>query len=506
MAEFVFAPAVKEAEKARLALAGPSGSGKTWSALSIAQGLGQSIAVIDTEKGSASKYAGDFAFQTLKLYSYDPRDLPKALAAAAAAAFDVVIVDSLSHFWMGTDGLLSQVDRIARQSQSKNSFAAWKDANPMEQAMIDALLTYPGHVIVTMRTKTEWVVTEDERGRKAPQKIGTKPVQRDGIEYEFDLVGDLDLDNTLVVSKSRISSLSGRVIPRPDASLGELVREWLSDGVKLPTARDYVARLDEATDAEQVRELYREVNSRNLGAAPCVNAAGQSTTLMALIMERGAMLGGKPAPTSAPVVQPQPQAQQRAGQMQRSNGNPPEGDPWATPAGATTTPTTPPPAVAEPAPEQPATSEPAAAAQASPKANKALLKAVNIEASKRAGSKDADRLALLSKLAGREIASSTELTVAEARSVLEQLASMPPLFPPAPEGWTPDQAEQLCADFVAQIEGARSEQELVAIAKQIGEAVSTGKLTGEHRDVLLDQHAKAQRVARRPRQPVGAAS
>jgi len=490
MAEFVFERAVKEQEKARIALEGPSGSGKTYSALSIAQGLGQNIALIDTEKRSARKYASIFSFDTLAMYSYDPRDLPRALSAAAAREYDVVIVDSLSHFWMGTDGLLSQVDRITRQSSSKNSWSAWKDANPMEQGMIDALLTYPGHVIVTMRTKTEWVIAEDERGKKSPTKIGTKAIQRDGLEYEFDLVGDLDISNTLQISKTRIDTLQpGYVIQRPGPELGQQVREWLDDGVKLPTVREYLARLDEASDAEQVRELYREVNGRNLGAAPCTNAAGQSTTLMALITERGATLGGRVAP---PAPEPPP------GQVQRSNGNPPESDPWATGAPATTTPTTPPPADTSPAPEQPAAPQAEA-----PKANAALLKAVNVALGKHGFSGDA-RFPKLAELVGRRIASSSELTVEEARGVLAALAKEAEAEAAAgpPEGWTREQADQLAAGFLAELQGARTDQERVEIAGRIGKAVKARKITAEDRTTLLAAFDAAQGTSRK--QPVGA--
>ena len=57
MSEFEFVPATKEQAKARVALAGPSGSGKTWTALVLATVLAQDgrIAVIDTERGSASQ-------------------------------------------------------------------------------------------------------------------------------------------------------------------------------------------------------------------------------------------------------------------------------------------------------------------------------------------------------------------------------------------------------------------------------------------------------------------
>jgi hypothetical protein len=55
-------------------------------------------------------------------------------------------------------------------------------------------------------------------------------VQRDGMEYEFDVVAEMDMDNNLIISKSRIISLTGAVINRPGAQLGETLRAWLSDG------------------------------------------------------------------------------------------------------------------------------------------------------------------------------------------------------------------------------------------------------------------------------------
>jgi hypothetical protein len=135
----------------------------------------------------------------------------------------------------------------------------------MERAMLDALLAYPGHVIVTMRTKTEYVVENDDRGRKVPRKVGLKPEQRDGIEYEFDIVGELDQENTLVVSKSRARSLSGTVIQKPDTRFAEVVLEWLNAGRPAPTVADFVARAT-APDMsyDQLRALYEEVGRRHL--------------------------------------------------------------------------------------------------------------------------------------------------------------------------------------------------------------------------------------------------
>ena len=86
-----FVRASKSAAKARLALVGPSGAGKTYSSLAIATGLGPRIALIDTERGTARKYAGDpFDFDVLELASFSPRAYIEAIAAAARARYDVL--------------------------------------------------------------------------------------------------------------------------------------------------------------------------------------------------------------------------------------------------------------------------------------------------------------------------------------------------------------------------------------------------------------------------------
>ena len=56
---FVFEPAVREHAKARVALVGPAGSGKSLSAIKMASALGQRIALICSERGSARKHAGN---------------------------------------------------------------------------------------------------------------------------------------------------------------------------------------------------------------------------------------------------------------------------------------------------------------------------------------------------------------------------------------------------------------------------------------------------------------
>jgi len=281
-----FTQATRTSTKARIALCGPSGSGKTWTALTLAHALGENIAVIDTERGSASKYAGvnGWKFQTVAPGTFAPDALTGLLAEAGQAGFDVLVLDSWSHYWMGVDGMLEQVDKRARNG---NNFSGWKEVRPDERRMIDALISYPGHVIATLRVKTEYVIEENDRGKKVPRKVGLKPEQREGVEYEFDLVGDMDHENTLSVSKSRIPGLTRQVIREPGLELGKTIAEWLTDGESVPDARDL--REQAMAEGVQLSDLIAlAAQSRKLGIdhAAVPNGEGTPMALVDLIKAR----------------------------------------------------------------------------------------------------------------------------------------------------------------------------------------------------------------------------
>lgn len=294
----VFAPATKDKAKARLALQGVSGSGKSWTGLAISAALaaaaGTRLAVIDTERGAASKYVGinGLAFDVLQMSRYDPNDLIKALAAAASAGYGAAMVDSLSHFWKGADGTLEQVDR-AKSRYGGNSFGGWKEGTPLQNSMIDALLSFPGHLVVTMRSHTEWVIQENDRGKKEPVAVGTRADQRKGVEYEFDVVGAMDINNTLRILKSRCPSMHQQVYDRPDgAMLAKQLLEWLNDGTEGVDATKLVERAL-AADAtyEGMLALYSEADSHGLLATPMLDPADvKATSLGEYVRARGSAL------------------------------------------------------------------------------------------------------------------------------------------------------------------------------------------------------------------------
>lgn len=256
---FQFQRAQKSQAKLRMALIGPSGSGKTYTALAVATRLGERVAVIDTEHGSASKYADQFGFDVLNLGSFAPMNYVAAIQAAVAAGYDVVVIDSLSHAWSGKDGALEQVDKRAAASRTGNSYTAWRDVTPMHNALIDAIVGCKAHVIATMRSKTEYVLQEDERGKKVPRKVGMAPIQRDGMEYEFDVVGDMDYDNRLVVTKSRCPALSGHNEVKPGEQLAATLKAWLEDGVPVPVTKAQAV-------AERVGGIGEEIDAVTLCA------------------------------------------------------------------------------------------------------------------------------------------------------------------------------------------------------------------------------------------------
>lgn len=227
----MFAPATKRQAKLRLALAGPAGSGKTFTALVLASSLaeGGRVAVVDTEHGSASKYADRWSFDVLELDDFSPDHYIEAIRAAEASGYAVLVIDSLSHEWEGRSGILQMVDAAAARDRSGGSFNAWRTVTPKHDALIQAIVSSRIHVIATLRAKMEYVQERNERtGRMEPRAVGMKPIQRDNVEYEFDVYGMLDQDNRLVIRKSRCPDLSGQLIDKPGADVGGILLGWLA--------------------------------------------------------------------------------------------------------------------------------------------------------------------------------------------------------------------------------------------------------------------------------------
>jgi hypothetical protein len=260
-----FTKAVRKKAKLRLAITGPSGSGKTWGALKVAKGLGGKIAVIDTERGSASLYCDICEFDTLELEPpYSPERYVEAVRAAEEAGYDTIIIDSATHEWSGTGGCLEINERTAKARFQGNTWAAWNETTPRHKAFIDAMLHSKCHVIATGRSKTETAQTEGPNGKKKVVKLGMKTEQRDGFEYEFTVVLDLIHEGHFATaSKDRTCLFSGDPQPLSEAT-GHALREWLESGVvpDLPWYADLIASVNGCTTRDALAQAWEEAKHR----------------------------------------------------------------------------------------------------------------------------------------------------------------------------------------------------------------------------------------------------
>lgn len=234
-----FVKAEKSQSRLRMAIAATSGSGKTYTMLKLLTemaGTGGKVAVIDSERGSASKYADLFDFDVVNLETFSPDNYVNAIHAAEDAGYTHLGIDSLTHAWSGKDGALEQVDKVAARNRNGNgnAFAAWREVTPMHNALVDAMLGSKCHIVATIRSKTDYVQDQNAQGKTVIKKVGLAPIQRDGLEYEFDVMADMDIDHTLVIGKTRCVDLDGGVFKKPGKELADRLSAWLGTGKAIP--------------------------------------------------------------------------------------------------------------------------------------------------------------------------------------------------------------------------------------------------------------------------------
>lgn len=276
-----FEVAARKKSKLRMALTGVSGSGKTLGALYIAFGITGDwgkIALIDTEHERALFYAsredlgtGAFLYQSMRAPFSPERYKQMVKEGADAVGPDgVVIIDSMTHAWNAEGGVLDQKDKIASRA-GMNSYTAWNEAGKEQTSLVNTIFAANCHTIVTMRSKMEYALQTNDKGKQQPVKIGLAPVQREDTEYEFDIVLDIGRDHVAVASKD-VTFLDkfGQVIT-PD--LGQRLIAWLSEGVQVIRCEACGAEIkpDATHTAAQVAEGTKGIAGMSM-CKPCFAA------------------------------------------------------------------------------------------------------------------------------------------------------------------------------------------------------------------------------------------
>ena len=241
--------ALRKRAKIKLGIQGPSGSGKTYSALLVAFGLcndWSKIAVVDSEN-SADLYAHLGAYNIVSLSSaYTPERYIQAIELCEKSGMEVIILDSVTHEW---EYLLDY-----HSSLQGNSFTNWSKVTPRHAAFVQKIIQSPVHIICTVRTKQDYVLSE-KNGKMVPEKVGLKAVQRDGLEYELTTVFDLDIKNNATASKDRTGLFFGKPEQKLSIETGHQILDWCNSGKEL-TVDDLSERINDCRSIQELLQLY----------------------------------------------------------------------------------------------------------------------------------------------------------------------------------------------------------------------------------------------------------
>jgi len=244
--------AERKRAKIKMALQGSSGSGKSMSALLIAFGLcdnWKKIAVIDTENSSADLYSNLGEFNILGIDApYSPEKYIEAIDMCINAEMEVIIIDSISHCW---DYLIE-----LHSNMTGNSFTNWGKITPMQNAFINKILQTKTHIINTMRVKQDYVMNQKD-GKYIPEKIGLKAVQRDGVDYEFTIVLDINSKHFSIASKDRTNLFIDKPEFKITTHTGKSILEWCNSANKNDI--DTVKKLiNNAQSIDELREIFNK--------------------------------------------------------------------------------------------------------------------------------------------------------------------------------------------------------------------------------------------------------
>lgn len=273
--------AVRQKRKARIMLAGPSGAGKTFSALRLARGLvgdQGGILLLDTERGSATLYADVTDFDHADLPDYRYETFIDAIREGERHGYDVIVIDSLSHAW---EEFLEQHNKM-----QGNSFVNWGKITPKYNQLINAITSCKAHVICTGRAKTKYEMDEKNR----PTRQYTDTILRPGSEYEFDILGMIDIHHNLHVEKTRLQFLADQIISKPSEELGRKIAEWLNSGAEPLTKKPQAVDQKPASITGTREAVEAMINVYDLELAASKMKPAEKAKVMAEIRDKAGLI------------------------------------------------------------------------------------------------------------------------------------------------------------------------------------------------------------------------
>ena len=252
--------AERKQARMRMSLQGPSGSGKTYGALKIAFGLcgdWSKICVIDSESTSSDLYAHLGHFNVLGIgVPFSPEMYIEAIELAEKAGMEVIILDSISHEWEGEGGILQ-----IHSNMPGNSFTNWNKVTPRHNAFVQKMLQSKAHIIATIRTKQDYVLNE-KNGKQVPEKVGLKGVTRDGMDYEFTLVLDLDIKHNATASKDRTGVFMDKPAFVITEETGQTITSWCNIDENVDQVIEDIRKANSNQELQLIYNSYPEMTPK----------------------------------------------------------------------------------------------------------------------------------------------------------------------------------------------------------------------------------------------------
>lgn len=262
---------------AKVFLIAPSGGGKSFSALRMAKGMAERlkelnhedvrIAYIGTEGSRDKYYADEFDYDLLQLRNdFSPERYIDAIDTAIEDGYKVVIIDSLTHEWMGRGGCLE-----IHSKMSGNSYTNWQKVTPRHDNFMDKILDSDLYLIGTIRGKDKYVL-EEENGKNVPKKVGLGYQQRDDTEYMATVSLTLEQSTnffTAVKDNTHLFEDRNGIITEKD---GRAIIDWCNSGdvnkkkKELEKARKEAADKVKANERNEAEAITMETKIQKINA------------------------------------------------------------------------------------------------------------------------------------------------------------------------------------------------------------------------------------------------
>lgn len=247
-----------------IAFAGPSGAGKTYTALKFAEGLAggdaTKVGFLDTENGRGRLYA-DILNKPFQYMEFDPPFTPDRFVEAldywaqAKKKIEVLVIDSVSHEYEGTGGILEM------QSGYSKGVKGWQVVKNKHKRFVNRMLQAPFHIVCCVRAREKMDFTDANN----PKKKGIEPIQEKNFMYEMTasllLESEGHAQKPIKLPAALRGSLGrerGYITPED----GEAVRLWVEGGTPVdPEVDQALGRLRMATEGGEVslREEWAKI-------------------------------------------------------------------------------------------------------------------------------------------------------------------------------------------------------------------------------------------------------